>query len=316
MKQTPLPPLKSILAFEAAAQKGSFSAAAEQLFVTPAAISQQIRLLEQHLNLDLFTRSKTGVQLTAAGLHYLHSINMGLEALRQGQKQLDSFRQQHIITITALSSVASKWLMPRVLQWMDMHPGTEIRVVASHAKVDFSQSASDMCISFGKQGYQTFNNQLLYTDKVSLVASPGLLQQLADPEDLLAVIQLPKITIDWGHENRDLPDWNSWYEAANLGAPENITGPHFNLSSMAIAAAAQGQGLLLGQHSFIEQELQSKALIQVSDIALPLRQSYYLNYPNRSLDKPEVMAFAQWLKLSSNIPPRTQYKTSSAALLN
>ena len=295
MKKTPLPPMKSILAFEAAAQQGSFSAAAEQLFVTPAAISQQIRLLEKHLALSLFVRSKTGVKLTHAGHHYLSSISQGLETLRVGQKQLDSFRQQHIITITALSSVASKWLMPRVRQWMDMHPGTEIRVVASHTKVDFSQSASDMCISFGKQGYQGVHNNLMFTDKVSLVASPTLLAKLSNPKDLDALVKLPKITIDWGHENRDLPDWDNWFEAANVAPTPDVSGPHFNLSSMAIEAAVQGQGLLLGQHSFIEQELRSKTLIKPIDLALPLRQSYYMNYPKRSLEKPEVMAFMQWL---------------------
>ena len=296
MKKTPLPPMKSILAFEAAAQQGSFSAAAEQLFVTPAAISQQMRLLEKHLDLSLFVRSKTGVKLTHAGHHYLSAINQGLETLRLGQKQLDTFRQQHIITITALSSVASKWLMPRVRQWMEMHLGTEIRVVASHSKVDFSQSASDMCISFGKQGYQGVHKTLLFTDKLSLVASPALLTKLSNPSDLGALMELPKITIDWGHENRDLPDWDNWFEAANVAPKPDVSGPHFNLSSMAIEAAVQGQGLLLGQHSFIEQELRSKTLVKPIDLALPLRQSYYLNYPKRSLEKPEVMAFIEWLE--------------------
>lgn len=99
-------------------------------------------------------------------------------------------------------------------------------MVASHTKVVFRQSTSDMCMSFGKHRANTI---LMFIDQVSLVASPALLETLSNSEDLDALVKLPKITIDWGHENRDLADWDNWLKAANLTPAPDVSSPHFNL---------------------------------------------------------------------------------------
>lgn len=296
MKVQQLPPLGALLAFEAAAQAGSFASAAERLFVTPAAISQKIRLLEQQLDIVLFERSKKGVKLTRAGQSYLVFIHEGLETIRLGQQQLEMFRNLDVLTITALPSVALKWLMPRVLRWMDLNPGLEIRVEASHARVDFNRSASDICISFGEQNYSGLEKKLLLNDAVSMVASPKLLQSISDPADLAAIAQLPMIHVDWGDDNHSLPDWQAWLHAAGLDLDVPKAGPHFNLSSMAIEAAVQGKGLLLGQDMLIANELESGQLIKPFPLSLPLRQAYYLVYPKRTLDKANAAAFIDWLQ--------------------
>lgn len=303
MIRSQLPPLGALLAFEAAAQSGSFTRAADRLFVTPAAISQKIRLLEQQLDIVLFERSKKGVKLTRAGQSYLVFIHEALDKIRLGQQQLEMFRNLNVLTITALPSVALKWLMPRVLKWMDLNPGIEIRVEASHARVDFNRSASDICISFGEQDYTGPNyaglhKELLSVDSVSMFASPELLKSLNGSDDLQSIVQLPMIHVDWGDDNPSLPDWEDWLQAAGLNMAVPKAGAHFNLSSMAIDAAVQGKGLLLGQNMLIADEIASGQLIKPLALNLPLRQAYYLVYPNRTLDNLHASTFIEWLKQS------------------
>ena len=292
MKTLALPPLKALLAFEAAATSGSFASAAAELFITPAAVSQQIRNLEEQLDIRLFERAKTGVTLTRAGQSYLQFINEGLGSIRQGQQQLTQFRQTEVITIAALPSVASKWLMPRAMRFMELNPGLEIRVVASHETVDFNRSATDLCISFGHQQYSGLHTEQLFTDSVSLVASPQLLSAM--PQDLAELTSLPVIHIDWGDDNHYLPGWHDWQESSGIKLNLN-GGPRFNLSSMAIDAAVQGKGLLLGQQGLITAELSARLLQTITDISLPLGLPYYLTYPSRTLDNPMAKAFISWL---------------------
>jgi LysR family glycine cleavage system transcriptional activator len=296
MRSNKIPSIGMLLAFEAAAESGSFTAAAAKLFITPAAISQNIRALEQHLSIALFERSKTGIKLSRAGQSYLSFISDALEKIRLAQQQLEQFRNLNVLTITTFPSVASKWLMPLVLDWMDINPGSEIRVEASHARVDFNRSASDLCICFGKQNYAGLQKDLLFTDSVSMVLSPKLLQRIEDKTDIKAITQLPMIHIDWEDHNHNLPGWGDWLQAANVDMTIAKAGPHFNLSSMAIDAALQGKGLLLGQHILIAEELETGQLIKPLDISLPLGQAYYLVYPKRTLENPLAAAFIDWVK--------------------
>jgi LysR family glycine cleavage system transcriptional activator len=291
-----LPPLGALLAFESAAQSTSFASAAKKLFVTPAAISQQIRLLEEQLQVVLFDRSKSGVKLTRAGESYLTFVSKAFEELRLGQRQLGQFSNQHVLTISALPSVAQKWLMPLVLQWMDLNPLLEIRVEASHNKVNFNHSACDMCISFGDAGFKDLYKEQLLLDSVTMVLSPKLVADESLAMDLDVMVKLPMIHVDWGDDNANLPQWSDWLTAVSMQHSKIQAGPRFNLSSMAIDAAVQGKGILLAQHLLIEQELKSGLLISPCEISLPLGEPYYLVYPQRSLDNPQACAFIEWIK--------------------
>jgi len=127
------------------------------------------------------------------------------------------------------------------------------------------------------------------------VAAPALLQSLENPAELQALLQLPMIHIDWGRDNRYLPDWSQWLTAAGLGHCTPAQGPHFNLSSMAIDAAVQGRGLLLGQQLLIENELASGQLVAVDKIRLPLEKSYFLVYPQGKRENKNVADFIDWI---------------------
>lgn len=296
MSELKLPPLSALLTFETAAQLGSFAKTAEQLCLTPAAISLQIKQLEQQLGVLLFTRAKQGVRLTAAGQSYLAFVSEALAKLRLGQQQLRPYQDPDVISISTLPSVASKWLMPKVLSWMLENPGIEVRVDASHKRVDFEHSAADLCISFGDQGYQEYLCQPLFRDQVFPVASPQLLQTGEHRLTPAQLVQLPMLHIDWGRDNVSLPSWRDWFKHCDVAALEPAKGAHFNLSSMAIDAAVLGQGVLLGQQGLIEGELQTGRLVRLSDTSLSLEQLYYLVCPTRSLEKPMVAELIDWLK--------------------
>lgn len=296
MKSQRLPQMGALLAFEAAAEQHSFSKAANKLHITPAAISQQIRLLERHLGIALFRRSKKGVELTPAGQNYLTFIDDALESIRSGQQQLERFQELGILTITALPSFAFKYLMPKILHWMDLNSGTEVRVEASHASINFARSSSDMCICFGDQDCKGVNKQYLFTDSVSLVISPSLLKEHRTPYDVKSIINAhPMIHVDWGDDNDSLPNWERWLGLCDVGAFTKKSGPRFNLSSMAIEAAVQGKGILLGQQSLIQNEIDAGQLIKPFDLNLPLGRAYYLAYPDRTLTNKRAIELITWL---------------------
>ena len=289
-----LPSTNSLLTFISAAQTASFAKTAKTLCLTPAAVSQQIKQLEEQLDYQLFERSKQGVELTQAGQQYLFFAQQAIEKLQQGQVSLNLLKKQSMFTLHAFPSVASKWLMPRVLDAMQADPELEIRVEASHSQIDFNLSNCDACISFGKQE-EFLNHQLIFQDNVSLVASPTLIDKQPS-RGLESILSLPMIHIDWGDDNQFLPGWKAWLNAAGYQDKVPNKGPQFNLSSMAIEAAIQGKGLLLGQDLLIQNELKSGQLIQVCPIKLALKKAYYLVYPDRTKDKATAMRFIKQLK--------------------
>ncbi|HCH31765.1 MAG TPA: hypothetical protein DE045_02340 [Oceanospirillaceae bacterium] len=295
MQNISLPPMKSLLAFEAAVKRGNLTLAAADLHVTPAAVSQQVRRLEQHIGFELFQRSKSGVQITVLGRQFNDYVNSALATLRSAQQINPAIENERQVIVTALPSFASKWLMPKVLAWMDRHPQMQIAVQAQHEPEHFSQSSAHMCISFGIDHYTSDNAIELFTDQVTLVLNPHLLASLPDPTHLNQLATLPMIDVDWGQAGAFLPSWAEWLAAAGWVPCALTHGPKFNLSSMAIDAAVSGKGILLGQRSLIQAELDAGSLIAPFDMSLALKKSYYLVYPQATLKHQSAMAFIDWL---------------------
>jgi len=302
MQSKSLPPMKSLLAFEAAVKCGSLTLAAKDLHVTAAAVSQQIRGLEQHIGFELFIRSKSGVELTQLGCQFNEYVISALATLRGAQQiNLPAQNKQQII-ITALPSFASKWLMPKVLAWMDENPSMQITVQAQHEAEYFEQSAAHMCISFGVDNYASEITVELFADQIVLVASPKLLSSLNDPSDLHQVAGLPMINVNWGAAGASLPTWEDWLGAVGLVAAPLTNGPEFNLSSMAIDAAVSGKGILLGQRQLIQAELAAGTLLAPFETALVLKKPYFLVYPQTTLNHPRAMDFIDWLVAQCSQP--------------
>ncbi|WP_199635456.1 LysR substrate-binding domain-containing protein [Serratia sp. PAMC26656] len=288
-----LPKLSAILAFETAARTGSLARAADSLALTAAAVSQQIRQLEQHLGIQLFTRAKSGVTLTEQGADYLAYVQEAFETLRVAQQHVDRQRGQETLTIFALPALASKWLNPAIGDWLAHQPQLDIRLHATHAAVDFAASAADFALCFGDQDYPLLEKVRLFQDGVQPVCSPQ--RQAASDWT-----RQPLIHVDWGKESQFLPGWHEWFTAAGLPPPQR-RGLTYNLTSLAIDAAVAGHGILLGQQSLIQRELANGTLVPLAEPVLPLSKPYYVVYPQRTLDKPKAAAFLAWLQ--SLAPP-------------
>ncbi|AGO54208.1 HTH-type transcriptional regulator PerR [Serratia plymuthica 4Rx13] len=283
-----LPKLSAILAFETAARTGSLARAADSLALTAAAVSQQIRQLEQHLGIQLFIRAKSGVTLTEQGADYLAYVQEAFETLRVAQQHVDRQRGQETLTIFALPALASKWLNPAIGDWLARQPQVDIRLHATHAAVDFAASAADFALCFGDQDYPLLEKVRLFQDGVQPVCSPQ--RQAAGDW-----ARQPLIHVDWGKESQFLPGWHEWFTAAGLPPPQR-RGLTYNLTSLAIDAAVAGHGILLGQQSLIQRELANGTLVPLAETVLPLSKPYYVVYPQRTLDKPKAAEFLTWLQ--------------------
>ena len=287
-----LPKISVIQSFKVAAELGSLAKAAAQLAITPAAVSQQIRQLEEQLGSTLFLRTQSGVMLTDTGKEYLRYVTEAFDILHLGQQNIRHAASAPKLTVYALPALASKWLLPRLASWRDLCPDIDLSLYGTHAQVDFTAMPADFVICFGEDRYPQLDKLKLFHDEVLPVASPVLLQRFM-PETVMS--EAPLIHLDWGNEGRFLPDWQSWFQAKGMDEPRPQPAFSFNLTSLAIDAAVAGAGLLLGQRRLIAPELARGDLVVVDNLCLPLSKPYFLAWPQRTLSQPGSEAMFRWL---------------------
>ncbi|WP_058972945.1 LysR substrate-binding domain-containing protein [Type-D symbiont of Plautia stali] len=292
-----LPKISVIQSFKVAAELGSLAKAAAQLALTPAAVSQQIRQLEEQLGSALFVRTQSGVMLTDTGKEYLRYVTEAFDILHLGQQNLRHVASMPKLTLYSLPALASKWLLPHLAQWRAHCPDIDLSLHGTHAQVDFNATPADFVICFGEDRYPQLDKQRLFLDEVVPVASPSLIQRYS-ADDILT--QAPLIHLDWGNEGRFLPDWRSWYQAKGMAEPAAQPAFSFNLTSLAIDAAVSGAGLLLGQKRLIAAELARGDLVVVDALSLPLSKPYFLAWPQRSRSQPGSEALINWLNNLTN----------------
>ena len=289
-----LPPLNALKVFETSARLKSFTKAADELCVTPAAVSQQIKTLERYLQIQLFSRTHKNLQLTAAGKAYYPTISEGINILSKASQRLTAFQTGPHLTVSAFPSVASKWLAPKLFHWLDQHSDVSVKVLATHSEADFQTEDIDYRISYGHLNYQDVNTQQLFVDQIFPVCSPQLLQEipLNKPEDLANHILLH---VAWGSDYKSLPSWKTWMQAAGFEGLNTQDGPEFNLSSIAIQAAIEGKGVMLGQRMMVTEDILAGRLIKPFDIVLSMEEAYHVIYPDEALEKPYAVDFLEWI---------------------
>ncbi|QKJ88865.1 LysR family transcriptional regulator [Paramixta manurensis] len=290
LRQTKLPRLNAIAAFSIAAEAGSLAKAATQLALTPAAVSQQIRQLEEQLGTVLFLRTQTGVRLTEEGKAYLRYVREAFGLLQRAQQNLQPQSTRPQLTLYSLPALATKWLTPAIGAWQRQHPDCDLTLHATHARVDFSSTPADFALCFGDHHYPQLERMPLFHDEVLAVCSPSLLGESTDPADY------PLIHLDWGNDGRFLPGWQEWFQMKGETAPLALKGLTFNLTSLAIDAALQGCGMLLGQRRLIQRELAEGRLVAIDEQVLPLSKPYFVVWPKRTLNKPAGREMLAWLQ--------------------
>jgi LysR family transcriptional regulator, glycine cleavage system transcriptional activator len=282
-----LPPLSALRPFEAAARLESFSRAADELHITHGAVSHQVRALEEHLNTPLFARHGKRVMLTAAGRVFAERVRGVLDELAAAAQAVRT-RRDDVLTISVLPSFASRWLMPRLIRFMDANPGIEVNVNTSTALANFVDDEVDVAIRFGIGPWPPHVCEQFLEDEYFPVASPkwnrGKLPKA--PKDLLGLRMI--------REDRDY--WMLWFKAAGVTVEAPLEGPLFNDSTYSLQAAARGEGIALGRHSIVAEDLERGTLKRLFDVSIPSRQSYWFVSPRETADTPKVRAFRDWVK--------------------
>jgi LysR family transcriptional regulator, glycine cleavage system transcriptional activator len=283
-----LPPLSSLRPFEAAARLESFSRAAEELHLTHGAVSRQVRALEDHVGAALFSRHGKRVALTAAGRTFAERVRNALEEIARAAEALGSARRERRLTVSVLPSFASRWLMPRLIRFMEAHPRIEVNVLTSNTLADFGTDEVDIAIRFGRGPWPLLGCEEFLDDEYFPVASPrmnrGKLPKA--PKDLLGVRLI--------REDRDY--WQRWFEAAGVALDAPLEGPSFNDATYSLQAAARGEGVALARRSIVGEDLERGTLKRLFRIAVPSHESYWFVSPRHLVDAPRVKAFRDWVK--------------------
>ncbi|HXN16598.1 MAG TPA: transcriptional regulator GcvA [Usitatibacter sp.] len=284
-----LPPLSALRPFEAAARLESFSRAAEELHLTHGAVSRQVRALEQHLGTALFSRHGKRVALTGAGRAFAERVRAALGELAQAAEMFRGGRRDDRLTVSVLPSFASRWLMPRLIRFMDAHPKIEVNVIATSALANFAADEVDIAIRFGKGPWPPLVCEKFLEDEYFPVASPKMNRAKLPrtPKDLLELRLI--------REDRDY--WRIWFDAAGLPSDSPVEGPSFNDSTYSLQAAARGEGVALARRSIVGEDLERGTLKRLFSISVPSREHYWFVCPKETAESFRVKAFRSWMKL-------------------
>ena len=291
-----LPSLNALRAFEAAARHVSFSKAAEELFVTHAAISRQIRELETWLNIKLFHRPGRGVTLTQAGERYQRTLTPLFDRMASITDEI-SQSGSHELTVSVEPSVASRWLIHRLWDFQEKHPDIELNIEPTVELIDFRRHQADLAIRCGQGDWDNVVSERL-TELVSFpVCSPELLegQTIESPEDLKRFPLIHEESRQW---------WKEWLNEAGLDESLAEKGPKFQETSLALEAAEQCMGFALGDNILAADALEEGDLIRPFDIDLP-EWGLYVVRPKGYKENAAVQAFHDWLLEQVSQTPRT-----------
>lgn len=286
-----LPSLNGLRAFEAAARHLSFTNAAVELNVTQTAISHQIRRLEEELGIRLFERKNRALALTPKAAEYLPGIRAAFQDLRFATDRLLRKDDDRVITVSMMTSLATKWLLPRLSGFQEQYPEIDVRITTSSELVDFRRGDVDAAIRYGRGQWQDLRADWMMADQLFPVCSPALLagdNALKKPEDLARFTLL--------HTSASSDDWRQWLTAAGL--PANLAknpGVTFDLSFMTVQAAIDGIGVAIGHTSFVQDDIAKGRLVAPFDMTLPQDAGYYFVAPQDKAASPKIVAFREWL---------------------
>ncbi len=284
--------------FEAAARHLSFTRAAGELGVTPAAVSSQVRELEGQLGARLFHRTSRAVRPTRAGAALQAAVAEALDLVAGAVARVrEEARGHRALAVTTSASFAAKWLVPRLERFRRLHPEAELRVDVSDRLVDFAREDLDVGIRFGDGAYPGLRTERLFEEEVFPVCSPALLagaHPLRQPGDLRHHALLH---VDWQAPGESWPDWRTWLLAAGAAGVDATRGVRFSHTMSAVQAALAGQGVALGNTSLVADDLAAGRLVRPFDLRLKgsPQFAYHLVVPRATADRPLVRAFRDWV---------------------
>lgn len=292
-----IPGLQSLKAFDASARHLNFTRAAAELNVTPAAVSHQIKELEEAIGASLFQRTSRHMQLTRQGQVLKPAIADALEGLTRALQKIRQVDNPTQVRVTVSPSLAAKWLVPRIDRFLDSVPGADVRIDVSSEPLDFDREDIDVAIRFGDGNYSGLVVEKLFHDTLFPVCSPLLLtgaKTLREPRDLL---QFTLIHLDWEAQGAVWPNWRMWMLAAGVKDFNDTRGLHFSQTSLALQAAIDGHGVALGDSTLVGDDLASGRLVKPFELSLrsPAQFAYHLITRRESAERPMTKTFRNWI---------------------
>ncbi|NWG92614.1 MAG: transcriptional regulator GcvA [Parvularculaceae bacterium] len=291
-----LPPLNALKVFEAAARHLSFTKAADELHVTPGAVSQQIKALEEYIGSRLFRRTKRALLLTDAAQASLPILREAFDKLEEASRILTARGDSKRLTVSVAPSLAAKWLVPRLDRFHERMPDVEVWISADMEVVDFAVDDVDLAIRYGGGRYPGLETELLMEESILPVCSPRLLtgpRPLKAPQDLAHHPLLHDGSPD--QEDLGATNWAMWLKAAGVTGVDAKRGAKFNQSSLVIEAAVAGKGVALAKQAIALADLEAGRLVAPFDLTTPSSFSYYLVHPASKSRNAAVRAFKKWL---------------------
>ncbi|WP_140984028.1 transcriptional regulator GcvA [Asticcacaulis tiandongensis] len=296
MSRDRLPPLSALRVFEAAARHESFKHAAEELFVTPGAVSQQIRLLEEHVGVELFVRDGRRVVLSDAGRASALILKEAFEKMFEATRVMKQTQQKGRVTVSAAPSFTAKWLMPRLGDFSLANPDIDVWISADMSPTDFAVSDIDLAIRYGNGNYSNLHVEHLLEESVIPVCSPALYDAapIRKAADLAHHVLLHDISAD---TDPSCPDWAMWLKAHGVDDVDAARGPRFNQSHMVIEAAVAGRGVALAKRTIAEADLRAGRLkVLFNEKDAPVSFGYYLVWPQTRDPSLAQTRFMDWLR--------------------
>ncbi len=284
-----LPSLNALKAFEAAARHQSFTKAADELAVTQGAVSHQVKALENELGIRLFNRERQRLLITDAGRSYLEIVRDAFDRLAVGTNQLLQLQNSGVLTVSTSPNFAAKWLVHRLGRFVENHPEIDLRISASLQHIDFAREDIDLAVRHGDGQWPGLHTTRLCVEELFPVCSPKYLRgrgALKTPADLKGRALL-HVT--------DRRDWDRWLEAAGASKVDAARGPVFSQASMAIDAAADGQGIALARSALAAYDLLNGRLVRPFALGLNVPYAYWIVCPKSTADLPKISKFRQWL---------------------
>lgn len=283
-----LPPLNAIKAFEAAARSESFTRAAEELCVTPGAVSHQVKALEAVLGLKLFSRERQRLVITESGREYLSVVRDSFDRLAVGTERLVQRQRSGVLSVSTSPDFAAKWLVYRLGRFAESHPEIDLRISATDRQVDFAREDVDIAVRHGDGDWAGLDVVRLCPERLFPVCSPKLLSRRTRINTASDLMKYPLLRLSDGNS------WARWFEAAGVTAP-SIQGPVLNRASMLIDAAVDGQGIALARTALAAWDLISGRLVTPIGISLRLSSTYWIVCPKVTSSLPKIETFRTWL---------------------
>jgi LysR family transcriptional regulator, glycine cleavage system transcriptional activator len=300
------PGLGSLRTLDAAARHLSFTKAADELGVTPGAVSVQIRAIEDRLGTRLFWRTSRAVSLTRAGETMALAAREALEVVARAVDRVGpAGGDRRVLAVSVSLAFAAKWLVPRLDRFRRLHPGLDVRLDVTDRLADFAREEVDVAVRFGPGAYPGLRADRLFDEEeVFPVCDPRLREgtpPLRRPADLR---HHTLIHLDWQAQDGSWPDWRTWLLAAGVPEVDAAAGVRFRETALVIQAAIEGQGVALGNTSLVADDLAAGRLVRPFDLALKgsPRFAYHLVAPRAAADRPAVAAFRAWILEESGRP--------------